>query len=358
MRKLSLLLVALAMTACVSFQVPEQGGTVEPMSSPRFEQDDAPPPRSKTADVIEQVLPSLVNVKVRGFSAAGETQGEGSGVVIDPDGIIVTNNHVVQDAVQVRVIFTDDSEPVEGTVIGTVPDRDLAVITVSRTGLTPIKIGSSANLRLGDDVIALGYPLGLGGPTVTKGIVSGTNRSLRIPRAGDEPLQFRGLLQTDAAINPGNSGGPLVDSAGRLVGIDTAAAGASAAENVGFAIAIDSALPVVEEILSEPADERAWLGVLVSEVDASVAAELGLDPDQTGVLITQIVPDAPADTAGLEEGDVIVAIEGQDIETFDDLTRVLSRFDPGETISVEIVTAEGSDQVQVELEQRPVPAEE
>lgn len=356
MRKLPLLLVALVMTSCVSFEA--RDGGVEPMASPRFEQDDAPPPRSNTAEIVERVLPSLVNVKVTGLSATGgQTEGEGSGAVIDEDGIIVTNYHVVQNGVQVRIFFADGTDPVEGRVIGSNQGQDLAVIKVPTSGLTPIRIGSSKNLRLGDDVIALGYPLGLGGPTVTKGIVSGKNRTLDVPRDGEEPLGFGGLLQTDAAINPGNSGGPLVDSAGRLVGINTAAASAAAAENVGFAIAIDSALPVIEEILSEPEEERAWLGVIVAEVDAAAAAELGLDPDQTGVVITQIVPDAPADSADMEEGDVIVAIEGEQIETFEDLTRVLTGFDPGETVTVEIATSSGTEEVEVELEQRPVPAE-
>jgi len=362
MRKLLVLfLLALLLSACVSFTARTDDGP-EAVPDVDLQQDGAPPPRSRTADVVERVLPSLVNVRVSGLSQTGlggETRGQGSGVVIDSDGVIVTNNHVVQDAVRVRIYFQDDHDPVDGVVVGTRPDNDLAVIKVPTTGLTPIEIGSSDSLRLGDDVIALGFPLGLGSPTVTKGIVSGKSRNLDVPRdAGQEPVNFEGLLQTDAAINPGNSGGPLVDTAGRLVGINTAAAGAASAENVGFAIAIDAALPVIEEILAKPPERRAWLGVGIDVVDPLLADELGLDPDQTGALVTQVVRGAPAADAGLEAGDVIVAIEGDAVETPDDLTRILTDFDPGETVTVEIVDAEGRDSVEVTLEQRPVPPEE
>ncbi|MBW3594249.1 MAG: trypsin-like peptidase domain-containing protein [Actinobacteria bacterium] len=362
MRKTLLLcLVALLMSSCISF-TPRTEDETTPAVTADLEQDDAPPPRSRTADVVERVLPSLVNVRVSGLSQSvlgEETKGQGSGVVIDADGVIVTNYHVVQDAVRVRIFFQDGHDPVDGKVVGTRSDNDLAVIKVPTTGLTPIEIGSSESLRLGDDVIALGFPLGLGGPTVTKGIVSGKNRKLEVPRDGsDGPLGFEGLLQTDAAINPGNSGGPLVDTVGRLVGINTAAAGAASAENVGFAIAIDTALPVIEEILAEPAEERAWLGVGIAVVDPLAADELGLDREQTGALITQTVSGAPAAEAGLEAGDVIVAIEGETVETPDDLTRILTDFDPGDTIAVEIVNADGTDTVEVTLAQRPVPPEE
>ncbi len=363
MRKtLALGVVALLMSSCVSFTAESAEEDSAPLPEVSFDQDDAAPPRSRTADVVEDVLPSLVNVRVSGLSQNPfedeETQGQGSGAVIDSDGVIVTNNHVVEGAVRVRILFQDGRDAVDGRVIGTDPQKDLAVIKVPATGLTPIKIGSSESLRLGDDVIALGFPLGLGGPTVTKGIVSGKNRNLEVPRAGEENVNFEGLLQTDAAINPGNSGGPLVDGAGRLVGINTAAAGAASAENVGFAIAIDAALPVIEEILEKPAEERAWLGVGISNVDPTVAAELGLDPEQTGALITQIVRGAPAAAAGLEAGDVIIAIEDQPIETPEDLTRVLTDFDPGDTVTVEIINSDGEDAVGVTLQQRPVPAEE
>ena len=223
-----------------------------------LEQDLSPAPRSAIADLVEEVLPSVVNVKVT--SVAG--RGEGSGVIIDRSGVVLTNAHVVEGSVSVQVAFSDDRRTVEGRVVGAIPTSDLAVIDIPGDDFRAINLGSSESLRLGDDVVAIGYPLGLGGPTVTAGIISGRSRSISSSTSGGEQVALEGLLQTDAAINPGNSGGALLDRAGRLVGINTAVAGS--AENIGFAIAIDDALPTIEEILNEPPERHAWLGVQTS----------------------------------------------------------------------------------------------
>lgn len=317
-----------------------------------IDQDDAPPPRSPLADVVAEALPSVVNVKVTSLSNVGLGRGEGSGVVIDEAGIILTNFHVVRGAVDVEVVFNDGRDRMTGRVIGGIPERDLAVIRVDADDLDPIAIGRSSNLQLGDDVVAIGFPLGLGSsPTVTKGIVSALDRNIE---AGDEGLSLEGLLQTDAAINPGNSGGALIDRAGRLVGVNTAAATASAAENIGFAIAIDEALPIIREILNEPPEDRAWLGVSIASVDAaSDAAQLGLDPDVRGAAITLVFPDNPAREAGLEQGDVIVRLGGRPVASAEDLTEALSGFDPGDEVDVVIVNQTGTETVQVTLAQRP-----
>jgi len=218
-------------------------------SIPGQAQTTAPRPAAQVgrtidgAVVVERVLPGVVNVRVEALGRSGA----GSGVVIDREGTILTNNHVVAGASEVTVVFNDGrhDEPLRGEVVGTAPERDLAVIRVDADDLTPVELGRSGDLSLGDPVLALGFPLGLG-PTVTQGIVSGLERTIE-PSGGP---RLEGLLQTDAAINPGNSGGALVDAAGRLIGINTAAAGF--AENIGFAIAIDQAQPVVEEILNQP----------------------------------------------------------------------------------------------------------
>ena len=317
-----------------------------------LDQSDVAPPRSPIAEVVEEALPSVVNVKVTSVGSTGLGRGEGSGVVIDAGGIILTNFHVVRGAVDVEVVFNDDHGRLSGKVIGGIPERDLAVIRVEADDLNPIEIGRSSQLRLGDDVIAIGFPLGLGtGPTVTKGIVSALDRNIE---AGDEALELQGLLQTDAAINPGNSGGALIDRAGRLVGINTAAAQAASAENVGFAIAIDEALPVIEEILDEPLEQRAWLGVSIADIDSAAdAAQLGIDPDVRGAAISLIFPDNPAEEAGLEVGDVIVRIDDTPIRSAEDLTETLSDLDPGDTVEVTVVNAEGTRTVTVELTQRP-----
>ncbi|HET7481875.1 MAG TPA: trypsin-like peptidase domain-containing protein [Actinomycetota bacterium] len=359
--KLALLLAVASFVgaACVVTTSDRTTATSTPDPNVTLTQNVAPPPHSKLADVVAQDLPSVVNVRVKSvqFDPLGGTQdvkGQGSGVVIDKDGVILTNFHVVSGAVNVRVVFNDDHDPVEGKVIGTAPERDLAVVKVPETDLTPIVIGKSSSLRLGDSVLAIGFPLGLGGPTVTSGIVSGQERSISVPREDGTTEHLEGMLQTDAAINPGNSGGALVDAAGRLVGINTAAAGAGNAENVGFAISIDSALPVVREILSKPPEQRAWLGVIIRSMDAQVAGELNLDPDLKGALITDVVSGGPAEAAGLDTGDVITSVDGHPIASAEDLTTTLSDLSPGDAVPVRVTNSSGTKTVTVTLAERPI----
>jgi S1-C subfamily serine protease len=204
-------------------------------------------------------------------------------------------------------------------------------------------------------VVAIGFPLGLGsGPTVTEGIVSALDRRIEAGSAAGESRRLDGLLQTDAAINPGNSGGALIDRGGRLVGINTAAAQAGQAENIGFAIQIDEALPTVEEILSEPRSDRAWLGISVEPIESDFAAsQFGVDEDVRGAGVADVFPDDPADLAGIDEGDVIVAIDGRSIGSGGDLTEVLADLDPGAVVDVELVSSDGSRTVEVELGIRP-----
>ncbi len=350
-----LLSSALLLSACSLDALTVDGGELSQRATPvEFNQSDAIPAASSTAEVVERVLPSVVNVRVRNiqFDVLGDptdSRGQGSGVVIDRSGIILTNNHVIEGAAEVNVFFTDDRDPLEGRVLGTVPERDLAVIKVDADDLPAIELGRSENLRLGEDVIAIGFPLGLGGATVTKGIISAVERNIDV--GGTQGLQ--GLLQTDAAINPGNSGGALVDASGRLVGINTAAAQAGTAENIGFAIPIDAALPVIEEILREPPESRGWLGVQVGDLDGPVAAQLGLDSGQEGALVAGVFPDSPAESAGLEQGDVIVDIGGETIASAEDLTTTLAELDPGQTVQITLVSEDGERTVDVELDQRP-----
>jgi len=325
----------------------------------RLVQSNRPPPRSSVPAVVGRVLPSVVNVRVTALDdspfGTGRARGEGSGVVIAREGIIVTNAHVVQGALDVTVVVRGRGR-MQGTVVGTAPERDLAVIEVDADDLKPIELGHSSGpngVRLGDPVVAVGFPLGLGqGATVTSGIVSGVNRNIDV---GDPNGSRRlvGMLQTDAAINPGNSGGALVDLAGRLIGINSAAAAASAAENIGFAIAIDDALPVIEEILSEPLEKRAWLGVQVVPVDEVVAAQLGLPPGTRGAAIGGTIPESPAERAGVREAEVIVALDGTTIESANDLTEALTEHEPGDRVEVELVSAAGRRTVVLELGQRP-----
>lgn len=363
-RTLSLALVVLALTASAcqlrlhprdDASESEEAVAPGPLPSVTFDQSDEEPPHSSVSATVQRVLPSVVNVRVtaiqQGVLGVQEGRGEGSGVVIDRRGIIVTNNHVIQDATEVTVV-PQDGRRLPGRVIGGIPERDLAVIKVDADDLTPIELGDSSKLRLGDEVIAIGFPLGLG-PTVTKGIVSAENR--RIPLGGGATsLELSGLIQTDAAINPGNSGGALVDLNGRLVGINTAAAGAGFAENVGFAININSAIPVIQGILEDPPEERAWLGVFLGEPDSEDGLELGVDPDVEGALIIDVIPGSPAEDGNLKPGDVVTSVEGTAISGPQDLIDFLIDFKAGQEIDIEWVR--GDEELSATLTLAPRPA--
>jgi S1-C subfamily serine protease len=302
------------------------------------------------ADAVERVLPSVVHVRTKSF---GGGESDGSGVVLDRRGIIVTNNHVVEGTTSVTVVFNDDrhKRPLAGTVIGTAPERDLAVIRVAATDLVPLRVGRSSGLRLGDAVFAVGFPLNLGGPTVTSGIVSGLNRTIE-ERNG----KLTGMLQTDAAINPGNSGGALVDRSGRLIGINTAGILQAQAENVGFAIAIDGALPVIAQIRRVPPASQAWLGIAYGSVDTDAAAvQLGLDASVRGVAVTVVYPGGPGEKAEMAVGDVIVAAGGSRVDSAAALTRILSRHKPGDRLELELIDTAGPRRVTVTVARRTAP---
>ena len=305
---------------------------------------------ASAADIVARVLPGVVNVKTIGFDGS---EGEASGVVIDRRGVIVTNNHVVRGARTLTISFNDGrhTQPIPGTVIGTAAERDLAIIRVARTDLIPVLLGRSSKLRLGDSVLAIGFPLGLaGGPTVTQGIVSGLDRTIQ-PEGG---ASLEGLLQTDAAINPGNSGGALVDAGGKLIGINTAAAKAGSAENVGFAIAIDEARPVIDEIRTKPAGQRAWLGATFDTIDsAATAVQLGLPPDTRGAAVIAVFAASPASRAGLQEGDVVESIDGRPVRSTEDVSKAVRALDPGDSVVLDVIDGSGPRRVTVTAGKRP-----
>jgi putative serine protease PepD len=308
----------------------------------------APPHGESTADVVARVLPGVVNVKTVGSDGS---KGEASGVVIDRRGVIVTNNHVVRGARSLTVSFNDGRHrrSVRGTVIGTAAVRDLAIIRVGLDDLIPVPLGRSSKLRLGDGVLAIGFPLDLGGgPTVTQGIVSGLDRTVHADNGPD----LKGLLQTDAAINPGNSGGALVDSAGRLIGINTIAA--TGAENIGFAIAIDGARSVIDEIRARPAGRQAWIGVTFDSIDSAAAAvQIGLQPDARGAAVVAVFADSPASRAGLQEGDVVVAVDGKAVRSSAEMSRALGAHKPGDSLVLDVVDTSGPRRATVTVGRRP-----
>jgi S1-C subfamily serine protease len=291
----------------------------------------------------------VVNVRTSDFDGS---KGDASGVVIDRRGIIVTNNHVIEGARTITVTFNDGRHRgvVRAEVVGTAPERDLAIIHVGLTDLVPVPLGRSSRLRLGDDVLAIGFPLGLGGPTVTRGIVSGLDRTIR-PDTGP-PLE--GLLQTDAAINPGNSGGALVNLAGQLVGINTAAAQGRSAQNIGFSIAIDQARTVIDEIRSKPAGQRSWIGASLDSIDSAASAvQLGLPPEVRGAVVVAVFAGGPAALAGVREGDVIVSVNGSAVLASNDVTKALRSLNPGDSLTLELVDRSGPRRATLTLAKRP-----
>ena len=317
----------------------------EPSST---ETTTAPSPNraGSLSDAVARVLPSVVNVRTESF---GGGRGEGSGIVLDRRGIILTNNHVVEGTTRVTVVFNDDvhKRPMAGTVIGTAPEKDLAVIRVRATDLVPLPLARSSALRLGDAVFAVGFPLGLGA-TVTSGIISGLHRTI-----DGQNGKLTGLLQTDAAINPGNSGGPLVDRSGRLLGINTAGVRLAEAENVSFAIAIDEALPVIAKIRKAPPDSEAWLGIAYSSVDSeSAAVQLGLDGTVRGAAVTVVYPGGPAEKADLAVGDVVIAADDVPVDSASDLSAVIASRDPGDELDLEVIDTAGPRLVTVVVAKR------
>src|SRR5690606_38601045 len=253
----------------------------------------------------------------------------GSGFVVDAEnGYIVTNNHVVRDADEVRVTFHND-ETVEAEVIGRDEKTDLAVLKVATdTKLTQVKFGDSDALRVGDWVVAIGNPFGLGG-TVTAGIVSARGRDI-----GQGP--YDDFIQTDASINRGNSGGPLFNLDGDVIGINTAIFSQSGGSvGIGFAISSKLASSVATQLREFGRTRRGWLGVRIQQVTDEIAESLGLDTAR-GALVADVTPDGPAKASGIQAGDVILKFAGQDVSEMRELPRIVAETEVGKTVSVAV----------------------
>jgi S1-C subfamily serine protease len=288
----------------------------------------------------------------------------GSGFVLDKDGYILTNAHVVEDAREVGVRFTEESDLVEAKVVGADLSSDLAVLKVDPDDapkLVPLKLGDSADMRVGDPVIAIGNPFGYS-RTVTTGIVSALQRQITAPNN----FQIDNVIQTDASINPGNSGGPLIDAHGEVIGINSqiATGGASGSVGIGFAIPVNTAKEIVPQLEQDGEVERPYLGVTTTTVTEQVAQDLNLPVDQ-GALVQEVVPDGPADNAGLRGGrtaiaqglkvggDLIVKVDGQDIEQSGDVADAILGRNPGDTVTIEYFRGDERKSVDVELGKRP-----
>ena len=291
--------------------------------------------------------------------------GLGSGVIIDPDGYVLTNEHVVADAEKITVTLTDGRE-FTGTVKGKDPRSDLAVIKIDAKKLTAAPLGDSATVHTGQWAIALGNPFGLMGvgpsvralgaePTLTVGVISALNRQL--PRTSRYDRDYSDLIQTDAAINPGNSGGPLLNLQGEVIGINVAILTSSRGfEGIGFAIPINKAKGVLDELIAGHKVIYGWLGIQIQDITEDVAGYYGLS-ERDGVLVYQVLPDSPASKAGIKDGDIIKSFNNQPIHHSRELIDRVSGTKAGSKVGLEILRDGKTQTVAVEIGERPVDVE-
>jgi serine protease Do len=304
------------------------------------------------AAVVTQVRPAVVSVitELTGydlFNQAYTQEAAGSGVVIDEDGYIVTNNHVVEGATQVQVEFVDGTT-FPASIVGTDSLTDLAVIKIDATGLQYATLGDSSLLAVGEWLVALGNALGEG-ISASEGIVSRLDVSITV-----SGTTLRDLIQTTAAINPGNSGGPLSNMAGEVIGINSVKVASVGVEGMSYAIATNGARPIIQALINQGYVTRPWLGVSLYTVDRFTATINDLSVNE-GALVVEVTPGGPADTAGLEKGDVIVEFEGMTVTNTDDLLLAILDAGVGADVSITYVRGEERSTTTARLRENPPP---
>jgi serine protease Do len=338
-------------------------------------------PAVDLADIAEKTTPSVVNISSTKISKSDDdgegtspfmddpffrkffqlppgqsipqerrTQSLGSGVIVDDDGIVLTNNHVVEHADEIRITLSDNRE-FDAELVGADPQSDVAVLRIKGkpSGLHAITIGDSSSLRLADTVLAIGNPFGVG-QTVTMGIVSAMGRS----NLGIE--EYEDFIQTDAAINPGNSGGALLNVRGELVGINTAIVSRSGGyQGIGFAIPSNMARSIMTSLLKDGKVERGWLGVAIQPLDRDLAEALGIDQGH-GVLVADVTANSPARTAGIERGDVILSVDGREVKSTGELRNIIASHQAGSKVTVSVIHDKKHQDIEVELGALPAKA--
>jgi S1-C subfamily serine protease len=317
------------------------------------------------AGAIDAVRPATVHITNQQVTFSQTNQpfavpaGVGTGVIYKREGYILTNDHVIAGA-QALLVSLADGRTFDARLVGRDPRTDLAVLKIEASDLPTARLGDSNKLAIGDWNIAIGHALGLpGGPTVTVGVVSALDRSAQEPppQGGNEPgpVLF-GLIQTDASINPGNSGGPLANIAGEVIGINTLVAGQAAegiqAQGIGFAIAINTAKEIAAELEQKGRIEHAYLGVSYIPLTPAIAAQLGVNVEQ-GAAVMAVAPGSPAAQAGITRGDVITEVDGTDVKSESDLTRLIDAKEPGDKVTLTVVRGNDTREIEVTLGTAP-----
>lgn len=363
-RRIALLIALFPLAACA----PEADRRAEPGAAPA---DRAPAavPDNGFRGVVEEVLPAIVFIQAEVAAEVPALEGIlppdhplhqeeptmvgiGSGVIYSDDGFILTNNHVVQDAERVTVVL-HDRRILEARVVGRDPSTEVAVVRIEGNGFPTARLGDSDAIGLGDWALAMGSPLGLQF-SVTAGIVSGIGRDIGILRAQAQPnavqtAPLEHFIQTDAALSPGNSGGPLLNAAGDVIGINTAVAAARGGPSgYGFAIPINLARHIADQLVEAGEVQRSYLGVVLQNVTPDVARTEGL-ARVAGALVVQLEEGGPAHRAGIRQGDVVVAIEDRGVATVSDLQAQLARIRPGTAVELQLLRDGRETTLSVEL---------
>ncbi len=308
---------------------------------------------SAVISAVERVMPSVVTIASAGSGPFGSGSGVGSGFIYNANGWILTNKHVVNGA-QTLTVQLNDTRTFDAEVKGVDTLTDLAIVKIAATGLPAAPLGTSADLELGQLAVAIGNPLGNFRNTVTTGVVSGLGRQIQAGDASQTSAeQLNNLIQTDAAINPGNSGGPLINSSGQVIGINTAVS--TNAQGIGFAIPMDVARPIMEQAVAGKPLTRPWIGVYYQPVTKQLAQERDLPVDE-GALVGPpasggqgVFPDSPAAKAGVRDGDVVVSVDGQQVNLTHDLSTLILPHAPGDKITLRILRGSSTTELQVTL---------
>lgn len=331
-----------------------------------------------TEEIIQRATPSVVLITSKFTEAQGS--GTGTGIVLSSDGYIITNCHVIETSYQtyqstgeinpfenpfgffgggyepiiqtaqadeVTVTMSDGSEH-KAKIIGSDENTDLAILKIDVDGLIPAVLGSSDNLKLGERAVTLGYPLGLG-LSASEGIVSGLEKELTTELSNGGTATMT-LIQTDASINPGNSGGPLLNQKGEVIGITSSKIANSAVEGIGFAIPITDAMPILDDLMNKGYVATPKIGITGTDITSAVKRYYNL-PVDTGVLVVSVEADSCAETAGIAEGDVIVAADGKEITSMDELVAAKNKHKPGETMTVTLARNSGNIDIEIVLDE-------